>query len=556
MIHKKRCAGTLAGIVLGIMLIWPGNAQAIVHDTSISGGPPSTEIDIFGPEGEKETHTKTDDTGQFHINCIPGERYTVARADGREPDTFVCKEGIGLCLADFNAITLPIIRNIPPPNKEKSAVNDFARKPLGMFGGGSPFGGGNSFGGGRGSDGASMVRKPKIPWYVIVIGKTELKIGGWVYNTHRKKKQPVIRIAQRITDSPDKGAPDNMWLQNGNGNILRPVGYMIFELWRNWRLTITITRESYVDGKLVNRSVTRESTTWKELEDTYKVLLEAPSIWERLVGKPFNKLRGVIVEFPLQENFNPTEWSLITHVTSKTMINGKEVIRTVPAVMYISQGKKNRLRFKPAPDGKTQYQQTHECSNPYQDMNKLMDTIYTKNEGQKKQSKHKTQKTKMDAAHWARILILQPPPTDKWLKAYHSLSQKMKIDGAVAMADAIFRIVTGTGVDSWNPKLWEKEFSRINSRLRNMAIMAANRWKHGMNEKQKQEVYRSYSKLPPPLQNIFQREFVSCRNLSPLPLCRDTPWRVSLKKFHIPFAPCRERRAKNRVSSDRPRPIR
>jgi len=268
----------------------------------------------------------------------------------------------GACIPGAGDITKPIIRDMPASesagNKAKSAIGGLAKGALGgMLGGGGGMFGGGPFGGGGG--GARLVRKPKGPWDAVKSGKTALKLGGWAYKPHSRKVQPQIRIAQRITDAPDNGGPDSMWLQDGNGNILSPTGYMVFELWRHWRLTITITRESYVNGELVSRSVSRESMQWKELVDRYKVLMEAPSIWERLGGRPFDKLKGVIVEFPLPQNFDPSKWSLVTHVTSKAKVNGKEVIRTVPFVMDIVPGKGKRLRLRQAADGKTQYQRSH-----------------------------------------------------------------------------------------------------------------------------------------------------------------------------------------------------
>ncbi|WP_138237892.1 hypothetical protein [Mariprofundus erugo] len=262
-------------------------------------------------------------------------------------------------------ITRPLIRDMPvkeaAANKAAASATDLAKGALGsLIGGGSGMfgGGGNTFGGGQGN-GAKLVKQPKGPWDVVKSGRTGLELGGWEFVPRSNQKQAEIRIAQRIADSPDNGAPDSMWLQDANGNILQPIGFMVFELWRHWRLTVTVTRETYVNGELVSRSVTRNSTGWKELVDRYTALLEAPPIWKRLGGTAFDKLKGVIMEFPLPEHFDPAQWSLITHVTARAKINGKEVIQTIPFALDIVKGEGNRLRFKPAPDGLTQFQRAH-----------------------------------------------------------------------------------------------------------------------------------------------------------------------------------------------------
>jgi len=427
--------------------------------------------------------------------------------------------GEGECIPAASDVTNSVIRPMPKSektvNKAKSAVSDFAKGAVGsLFGvGGSKLGG--MFGRGGGQDGARTVKRPVVPFYALSNGETGVEVGGWVYKPRSKKKKPEIRIAQRIKDSPDKGAPHMMLLQNRDGRILRPIGYMIFELWRHWKLTITITRDTWVNGEHTSHTVTRESTQWNELAERYRKIMEAPGIWEQFGLSPFGKLRGVIARFPLPEHFNPAQWTLVKHDTAKAMLNGEEVIKTVPFIAGIGQGKKNRLTFKQSPDGKTAYQRAHGCRTPGEVMADLMARYEQGNsvanesdkslKKKKKPGQYKLKQTKMDAAHWARILILQPPPVDAWLKGYHKLSQRLQQESAVAMANIIFLIATGS--DVWMPKQWFEKYANLDAQVRNLAISAANRWKHGMNEKQMEAVARSYAKLSPGLQQLFKREF-------------------------------------------------
>ncbi len=401
------------------LIVGAQNSSAIVHDASISGGPPSSKITLFGaddaqaaneggasikpkqghkktPKEKTGTVVQTDDSGQFHFSCIDGQRYRIDRNDGKEFDSFICRDGGLVCLADANAVTRPYIYDIPKGNQAGEEVKDtasgFAKSMMGMGGGG--FGMGSSGfgmagrGGGRHS-GASMIKKPRGSWQRFSSGDTGIEMLGWVYNPHSKRKNPEIRIGVRVKDSPDQGAPHQMILQHQSGRLLMPIGYMVFEIWVHWKLTITITRESYVDGELVSRSVTRSSYSWKELMERYSAIFTLPAIWEQLGGdnpKAFGKFRGILAQFPLPENFNPAEWSLVTHITSKARANeipssiwniatdrrknpvrdNTEVLLTVPFISNLSFNpkKKKDLFFTAPADHRTFYQQSHGC--PFQ----------------------------------------------------------------------------------------------------------------------------------------------------------------------------------------------
>lgn len=366
-------------------------AIAVVTDTSISGGPPNTSISLFGPTdgtstddpsaSDSGTTVQTDDEGNFNFVCTEGERYSIGRDDGRRPDTFVCQAGGLVCISDVDAVTRPIIRDMPASESLGSKAGETAK---GLAGGLLGIGGG-PLGGLGGGGGPRMAGKPRGPWTDLASGDTGIEMTGWLYKPRSKKKKPEIRIGIRIADSPDSGAPHTMLLQNQNGDMLWPIGYMVFELWRNWKLTITVTRETYVDGQLVSREVSQSSYSWKELLDRYVAVLEAPSIWEQLGGdnpKAFSKFRGVIVQYALPENFNPAEWTLVTHVTSKSKYSeipesvrsnaidqrkeqlGEDdvILLTVPFIASLAPGKKKKdLAIQPAPNGRTHYQISHAC---------------------------------------------------------------------------------------------------------------------------------------------------------------------------------------------------
>ncbi|EAU53786.1 hypothetical protein [Mariprofundus ferrooxydans] len=410
----------------------------------------------------------------------------------------------GMCDAEINGLTNPVLLSMPDSEKAaskvKSAAGDVAKGALGMFGGGNPFGG---------NSGPRMTPRPKGDWMKIsdAASGITIQLNGWLYQP--KNRAGEIRIAQEISRSPDQGAPHMMVLQNRDGRILRPVGYMIFELWAHWKLTITITRETYIDGQLVDRSVTRESTQWKELLERYKAILNAPGIWERFGLPPFGKLKGVIARFPLPDHFDPKQWSLVTQDTAKATMFGREVIKTVPFVFGLGFGEKGRLSFEQPADGKTAYQSAHGCTSLHESISDLMKRPeYNLNhdtgrkEAKVKLSRTAEKKVRMDADKWARILILAPDPEHQHLiQDFKAFNEQMQHALVFQASMFLFNQITGDGI---SPEM----AARWNSRVTNLAIRAARRWQKGMNPKQQRDMAQAYARLSPALKAVFHREFM------------------------------------------------
>lgn len=441
----------------------------------------------------------------------------------------------GQCIPGAADLALPIIREMPGSESVSARAASAAKSAIGGLLGGGSFGGGGPFGGGGGP---RMVRKPKGPWDDLRSGDTGIALTGWTFVSRHKNRPPLIRIALEVRDSPFNGGPDSVWLQDANGNVLHPVGYLIFEIWRHWRLTITITREHYVNGQLVSRSVTRESTQWKELLDRYKVLLTAPSIWERLQTRPFDKLRGVIVEFPLPKGFDPSRWSLVAHVTSKAKMNGKEVIKTTPFAADVMPGKGRHLRFHSSEGGQTRYQREHHCPGGTAGAQTLVKRFTesvqdgmahgetaaetgTKAPAERHMSKpsrrsprkpdnrhRKVQKIRVNGANWARLVVLQRQPL-AWLKRFHALQGDQQRLAAAFMANLALAMMTGMDMNALIEAAARKWHGRMSEVVSNLAIEAARRWQGGLLPEQQREISRLYEGLSPGLRQVFARSFVS-----------------------------------------------
>jgi hypothetical protein len=72
--------------------------------------------------------------------------------------------------------------------------------------------------------------------------------------------QEGLLISSDIKKAPDKGTFHHIYIQNPRGWKLEPIGVYMYEIWRDWKLNVSWTRDTYVDGELVNH----EQGAWSE----------------------------------------------------------------------------------------------------------------------------------------------------------------------------------------------------------------------------------------------------------------------------------------------------
>jgi hypothetical protein len=79
---------------------------------------------------------------------------------------------------------------------------------------------------------------------------TRLKIGG-------KLDDDELLLSTRLDKADDKGTIHAIYLEQESCQRLWPYAYWAYELWHEWKLSVSWTRttETYQDGKLVDRSV-------------------------------------------------------------------------------------------------------------------------------------------------------------------------------------------------------------------------------------------------------------------------------------------------------------
>jgi hypothetical protein len=125
---------------------------------------------------------------------------------------------------------------------------------------------------------------------------------------------------------------------------IQPTGeqvYQIWEAWGGWKMTVSWTKSYFEDGRLVRQEHGGWSTGWVNFYERYKSPSEVPAIWKDFGGKPFEGIRGVIADFKFPEGFNPADWNLVAHVTTK---DGASIL-TQPFVASMTAGNRGVLSF-------------------------------------------------------------------------------------------------------------------------------------------------------------------------------------------------------------------
>lgn len=67
-------------------------------------------------------------------------------------------------------------------------------------------------------------------------------------------------VSAELLKSPDNGTFQTIYLQDAEGRRLMPSGYDLYKLYRNWSLTVSWTKDTYVDGQ----QVAHEAGGWQE----------------------------------------------------------------------------------------------------------------------------------------------------------------------------------------------------------------------------------------------------------------------------------------------------
>jgi len=170
--------------------------------------------------------------------------------------------------------------------------------------------------------------------------KRELRIGGLVDDNG-------LLISSDIKKWPGKGTFHSIYLQNPRGWKIQPIGYYMYEIWKNWKLTVSWTRDTFVNDKLVKHEEGGWTESWREKvgsgkETIYGEVPEAP-IWEILgFNTATSGARALGTQFPVTADMLAAEpMSLVVHITNPK----EDPVTTRPYIFTINVDSKGRIKL-------------------------------------------------------------------------------------------------------------------------------------------------------------------------------------------------------------------
>ncbi len=137
-----------------------------------------------------------------------------------------------------------------------------------------------------------------------------------------------------LDDVPGDGTFHAQWIEDSEGHIYRPVRYLIFELYQDWKLTVWWTEDRYVDGEHVYHDEGEEITYGRNELGTFALRFAGEkgienSIWHMLgfetAVKGVKRL-GTVYDIPDEVLGGPCPLRLVTHVTEPK----KDPVTTIP----------------------------------------------------------------------------------------------------------------------------------------------------------------------------------------------------------------------------------
>ncbi|MEO0367796.1 MAG: hypothetical protein AAF197_03315 [Pseudomonadota bacterium] len=224
--------------------------------------------------------------------------------------------------------------------KAKKKAAGLATKAItGLLGIGGGSGGGKSDGPVKYKDPIKDKNKVKVR---NKEDKCDIRVGG-VFTDQG------LLISTDIKKAPNKGTFQEVYLQNSRGWRLIPIRLFLYEIWANWKLSVSWTRETYVDGELVSRETGGWTESWRELiargsRIEYAEVPELP-IWEQLgFNTAVSGARSVGTLFALTPKMlmnGPV--NLVIHISDPK----KDPVITYPYVFTVSLGEDGKVVITP-----------------------------------------------------------------------------------------------------------------------------------------------------------------------------------------------------------------
>ncbi|MDB5472374.1 MAG: hypothetical protein JWR84_3934 [Caulobacter sp.] len=212
-------------------------------------------------------------------------------------------------------------------------AKDLGKQAIGMLGGALGLGGGG--GGGGDSDGPPLykcrIKDSEMTVFDDPATGVSLKVGA------KRGKGDVVNLFANIAKSPDQGTFQTAFLEKPNGpnagQVQAPFDVGPCDLWGEWKLTVSWTKDTYVDGQHVDHQEGGWSETGKFVIPGMLSKESAPTgMWRQMgFSSASHGAREAFMAFHVPPGGGPL--TFVVHVTRP----GGDPVTTAPFVMTMTE---------------------------------------------------------------------------------------------------------------------------------------------------------------------------------------------------------------------------
>ncbi|MEH6550710.1 MAG: hypothetical protein V7711_05870 [Pseudomonadales bacterium] len=229
------------------------------------------------------------------------------------------------------------------------------------------------FGGGGGS--SKPAGPPTFKDPIKKKHKTETELDDGVYEllTGTVFTPDGLMVSNYIDDAIGKGTFQQVYLMNPRGWRLEPIDLFLFKIWGEWELSVSWTKDTYVDGQHTSHQEGGWTESWIEdiAEGVIRGLQEVPiePIWGQLgFNTASSGARSVGTVYPVSpEMLRAEPLDLVVHITNPK----NDPVDTKPVILRLSLGDDGKVKIEYT--GKTQARELADNGN-------LLDSIPCSND--------------------------------------------------------------------------------------------------------------------------------------------------------------------------------
>lgn len=157
-----------------------------------------------------------------------------------------------------------------------------------------------------------------------------------------------LLISNDIKKAPGNGTFQTVYLENPRGWRIMPIGIYLYEIWRDWKLSVSWTKDTYVNGEHVKHEEGGWTENWSELlasgeETVYGEVADEGALWEQLgFNTAVSGARSIGTVFPVTEEMLAAEpMNLVVHVTDPK----KDPVVTYPYIFAMTPGDDGKIQL-------------------------------------------------------------------------------------------------------------------------------------------------------------------------------------------------------------------